>query len=212
MASVDDLCADLVRDRDRDRFIATLWAPAAARAGLLALHALDLEMLAVVRTTTEPMVGAIRLAWWRERLEGLDAGQVPAQPVLQALAANVLPAGVTGASLTGLEDAMLALLSDPHDHAGYVGQRGGSLFEAAARLLGGPADAARGLGEVWAAGELARLGEAPPVTALQPTPRVLRPLRALARLALHDLGAASPEPRGSTRRQLSIAGTMLIGR
>ena len=37
----------------------------------------------VVRTTREPMLGPIRLAWWRERLEELDAGAAPAEPRLQ---------------------------------------------------------------------------------------------------------------------------------
>ena len=152
----------LVRERDRDRYVATLWAPARARAGLFALHALDLELMAVVRSTTEPMLGQIRLAWWRERLEGLDAGTVPAQPVLQALAAAVLPAGVPGATLTGLEDAMLALLDSPLDVARHVQQRGRTLFGAAARLLGQGEHVAWQLGDLWANGEVARLGEPAP--------------------------------------------------
>lgn len=204
--------AALVRERDRDRYIATLWAPAAARDGLFALHALDLEMLAVVRTTTEPMLGQIRLAWWRERLEDLDAGVVPAQPVLQGLAAHVLPAGVTGASLTGLEDAMLALLATPPDLSSHVRQRGRILFGAAARLLGQGEDVAWQFGDMWASGELARTGESSSVP-VRPArgPRALRPLQALARLAARDIDGAGLEPRGSPGRQLSIARTMLTG-
>ncbi len=209
---MDDPVAALVRERDRDRYVATLWAPAAARAGLFALHALDLELMAVVRTTTEPMLGQIRLAWWRERLEGLDAGAVPAQPVLEALAAHVLPAGVTGASLTGLEDAMLALLAAPRDIAQHVQQRGRTLFGAAAAVLGQGADVAWQLGDLWASGEVARLGETPPLAVhLARVPRPLRSLRALAKLAARDLAAAAPEPRGTPRRQLAIAATMLTG-
>ena len=76
----DDYCAAAVRDGDLDRYLATLYAPSAARPGLFALHALDLEMAAVVRSTTEPMLGEIRLAWWREQLDKLDRQAPPAQP------------------------------------------------------------------------------------------------------------------------------------
>src|SRR5688500_15300158 len=98
MTAADD-CATLVRDRDRDRYLATLYAPAAVRPALFALHALDIELAAVVDPTTEPMLGQIRLAWWREQLQALDSGGVAAQPTLAALAAEVLPRGISGASL-----------------------------------------------------------------------------------------------------------------
>ena len=71
-----------VRVVDRDRYLVTLYAPPAARAGLFALFALDLELAQVVATTHEPMLGEIRLAWWREQLVRLDRAAVPAQPTL----------------------------------------------------------------------------------------------------------------------------------
>ena len=36
-------------------------------------------MADVVARSTEPALGAIKLAWWRERLEELDDGKVPAE-------------------------------------------------------------------------------------------------------------------------------------
>jgi hypothetical protein len=58
------------------------------------LFAIDAAMGEVVRSTREPMLGPIRLAWWRERLEELDEGSVaPAEPRLQA-AFEVLRAAV----------------------------------------------------------------------------------------------------------------------
>ena len=57
-------------------------------------------MADVVRTTSEPMLGAIRLAWWRERLEELDDGAPPPpEPRLQAVAYELLPRGVRGSEL-----------------------------------------------------------------------------------------------------------------
>ena len=84
-SNLDLVTAD-VKARDRDRYLSVLYAPAAARPALLALHGLDLELAQVVASTTEPMLGEIRLAWWRDALLALDAGQVPAQPLLALLA------------------------------------------------------------------------------------------------------------------------------
>ena len=93
--------AFLVEVADRDRWLSVLYAPAALRRALFAIHALDLELAKLATTTSDAMLGAIKLAWWRERLVDLDAGVVPAQPVLRALAADVLPRGVSGAVLAG---------------------------------------------------------------------------------------------------------------
>ena len=153
-----DPCAALVRDRDRDRYLATLYAPAEVRPALFALHALDLELAAVVATTTEAMLGEIRLAWWREALARLDTAPPPAQPVLAALAASALPLGVKGQALEPLEDAFLSLLLDERLSGAaldaHLDRRGGTLFGACATALGVAQPSARALGRVWALGQL----------------------------------------------------------
>jgi len=192
-----------VREGDRDRWLVTLWAPAAARAGLFALWALDLALVRVVETTTEPRLGEIRLAWWREALQRLDRAPPPPEPVLTALGAAVLPR-VVGAVLAGLEDGALAWLGG--DMAGAARLRGEALFAAAALLLGGddPGDA----GIAWASGDLARRGVG--VALAEPPRRLARALRPL--LALARLGARpATELPGALPRQLLIARTMLLG-
>ena len=72
---------------------ARLRARRRARPRVEALWRLDVTLGAVLATGREPMVSRIRLAWWREALERLDREPPPAEPVLQALAAHVLPAG-----------------------------------------------------------------------------------------------------------------------
>lgn len=227
-----DYCADLVRDRDRDRWLATLYAPAGVRPALFALHALDLELAAVVATTTEAMLGEIRLAWWREQLTRLDTGAVPAQPVLAALAAHALPLGVTGRSLEPLEDAFLSLLIDER-LAGkaldeHLDRRGGTLFGACATALGVARASAAVLGRAWALGELVRPEvKAPPIDphdaqriAAEPLPRqvvtALRPLAALARFAVSDTGRALSNGavglRGTVGRQARMLWTVAAGR
>jgi phytoene synthase len=227
-----DACAALVRARDRDRFLATLYAPAAARRALFALNALDLELAGVVATTTEAMLGEIRLAWWRESLTKLDTAPPPAQPVLAALAAHALPLGVRGQALEPLEDAFLALLLDGRlagraldDH---LDRRGGTLFGAWATVLGVAQPSARALGRVWALGQLVRPGiKAPPVDpddarriAAAPLPSrlapALRPLAALADFAVADvaraLGNRRPAVPGSAGRQARLLWRVVTGR
>lgn len=219
-----DHVAALVRERDLDRYLATLYAPPAARVGILALHALDLELAEVARSTTEPMLGQIRLAWWREQLQGLDAGTRPAQPVLTALAETVLTAGVTGASLEPFEDAWLAVLDD--DIAAHAEARA-RLFEVIATLLGstGASQAARRLGAGWAIADVARSGRAIDEKLLARADELLAPARlpaaakllsglaALARRDLAELRAGRmPGVRGTPGRQARLLWSIVTGR
>src|SRR5271157_5432659 len=60
--------AALVRRHDRDRFQTVLFAPAARREALFALYAFNYEIARVRESVTEPMIGQIRLEWWRESI------------------------------------------------------------------------------------------------------------------------------------------------
>lgn len=78
-------CADLVRLNDKDRFLASLFAPADRRIFLFALYAFDIEIARVRGLVHEPMAGNIRLQWWHEAMAGLRPGEADAHPVLTAL-------------------------------------------------------------------------------------------------------------------------------
>jgi len=84
--------AAAVRRGDRDRFLTALFAPAAARESLFALYAFNLEIAKVRETVSEPMLGRIRLQWWREAIDEIEAGKVREHPVVRALAKLVGPA------------------------------------------------------------------------------------------------------------------------
>ncbi|MCW5770270.1 MAG: squalene/phytoene synthase family protein [Rhodospirillaceae bacterium] len=87
MTSSLEHCADEVRRADYDRYLTTLFAPAAARPGLFALYAFNQEIAKVRDTVTEPVLGQIRLQWWREAITEIYVGKVRAHPVVEALAA-----------------------------------------------------------------------------------------------------------------------------
>ncbi len=198
------MVADELQARDRDRWLACLYAPAGARAGLMALFALDCELAQLVASTTEPMIGEIRLAWWRERLQDLDAGRAPAQPLLQALLAHALPV-LRGADMAELEDRWLGLIgSDTVPDAHISG--GGRLFALAARLLGGDAVEADALGRLWAAGAVPGGRTSAPL-------RLLRGLASLsARDAARSRAGLTREARGALARQWLLLKAVATGR
>jgi phytoene synthase len=96
-----------------DLGLALTYVPLRNRGALAALFAIDVAMGDVVRSTKEPMLGPIRLAWWRERLDELDEGtRAPAEPRLQAVERELLPRGISGHDIAGLEEGWLRLF-DP---------------------------------------------------------------------------------------------------
>jgi phytoene synthase len=66
--------AELVRQHDRDRFQTALFAPADRREALFALYAFNYEIARVREIVTQPMLGQIRLQWWREVIDAAYAG------------------------------------------------------------------------------------------------------------------------------------------
>ncbi|THD36529.1 MAG: hypothetical protein E7773_05815 [Sphingomonas sp.] len=143
---------------DPTRTLALSYAPADRRAALEALFALDAALGQVLRTTREPMVGQMRLAWWREALVRLDGAPAPGEPVLQALAADALPRGASGRVLAGMVDGWEPLLGTIDDAAlaDHARLRGGILFAQASAVLGaGARDAFDDAGRGWALGDLA---------------------------------------------------------
>lgn len=134
-------CAALVRDLDRDRWLATLFAPAAMRGSLNALFAFALEIGRVRDVAREPMPGEIRLQWWREVLEGKRDGEAAAHPVAAALVATIARHKLDAAGLAAFIDAYgfdlydepFKTLDDLDNHAALTD---GLLTSAAAKILG----------------------------------------------------------------------------
>jgi phytoene synthase len=209
-------------DLDPDRKLALAYVPAAVRPAVEALWRLDVAFAAILVTGTQPLISQMRFAWWREALERLDSASPPAEPVLQALAAYVLPK-VTGAELAAMEEGWLLLLSEDsltgEDLDLYGERRGGLLFAYTARLLGDPDFPVGRAGEVWALADLARhsrrVGEVKTPTPGPKIkwPRKLRPLGMLAMLARRDLKyvGQGPEKQGSPARMLRMVRHHLLG-
>src|SRR5207249_11122373 len=82
-------CERLVRASDKDRFLATLFAPKQHRPSLFALYAFNLEVARVRERVREPIAGQVRLQWWSDVLAGIGHGDVNANPVAAALLGTV---------------------------------------------------------------------------------------------------------------------------
>lgn len=88
--------AETVRRHDPDRFLLSMFAPAAARPDLWALYAFNHEIAKTRELVTETQLGLIRLQWWRDGIAAIYAGgPVLEHPVLlglqQAITAHNLP-------------------------------------------------------------------------------------------------------------------------
>jgi phytoene synthase len=156
-------CRRLIAETDKERYWATLYAPADRRDALYALYGFDHEISRVASVVREPMAGEIRLQWWREVLEGKRDEEAAANPVAAALLDVVRNFDVPAAQLIDVIDAHAADLYTERevDFEAYGAATDGAIMALAARILGGDnADAQHiathlGIGRVYAAAGLA---------------------------------------------------------
>jgi phytoene/squalene synthetase len=152
---VNDGLMGLVRDQDRARYLTTLYAPADKREKLWALHAFNVELSRVRELTSEPMLGEIRLTWWREAVEEAYAGQPRAHPVVKALLSvtDTVPRALLEEMIEGRFAEMSEDVPDMAALLAYARQTGGAQNAAAAHILGEKyADlgtVARDVGAAW---------------------------------------------------------------
>jgi phytoene synthase len=135
-------CAELVRANDRDRYLATLFAPAETRGALYALYAFNSEVSRVREAAREPLPGEIRLQWWSDVLRGERSGEASANPVASALLAAIGQHHIESGRLIDLIDARRFDLYDElmvsiGDLETYARQTSSALFALAAQILSG---------------------------------------------------------------------------
>lgn len=203
---------------DPEVTLAIAYAPAAARSGLEALFGFDRRLAAILATTTEPMIGQMRLTWWHDAVA--RASEIAGEPVLGALSVT----GADPAALQRIVTGWEALLDGDDDDAmaAYADARGGGLFAAAAEVLGAD-DPVAAAGAGWALVDLARhhsrsevAGKALAMARGQLADAPVRwsgagrPLGVLTKLARRDL--AGIEPQGSPRRIAAALALRLTGR
>lgn len=152
-------CGEEVRTHDHDRFLTCLFAPSARREDLFALYAFNLEVAKTAEVVSEPMLGRIRLQWWREALDGVYQGTPRKHAVVEPLAAAVkkcdLPRTLFDAIIDGRElDLEDEPLRDLQSFETYTAMTSAALTRLAAMVLGVKAEdalqAADHVGSAWA--------------------------------------------------------------
>ena len=135
-----DHCEALVRTGDKDRFLATLFAPQKYRRPLYALYAFNHEVARIRDVADEAMAGEVRLQWWRDVLGGAGQGDGAANPVAAALRDTVVRYRLSPAMLADLIDARdFDLYDEPMPSLAelelYAMRTSSTVIEMAARIL-----------------------------------------------------------------------------
>ncbi|MEP1572549.1 phytoene/squalene synthase family protein [Roseibium album] len=140
MTTDDDYAADIVRQYDRDRYLATLLAPEAQRPALMALYAFNAEIARIREVVSEPLPGEVRLQWWRDLLEGTEHGAVASNPVANTLTQTIATYRLPRPGLLAMTEARIFdLYDDPmpslNDLEGYLGETVSGLIQLACLVL-----------------------------------------------------------------------------
>jgi len=193
MDAEDDLDA-MVRRGDPDRWLASRFvADADARADIVALYALNIELARIAESVREPLMGEIRLTWWREAITEIYAGASPRRhPVVLALAEAVrrrdLPPGPFEAMIEArFADLEAEPFADMADIERYLDGAAGAPMALACAVLGAKdAPVAEPAARAWGLAGLARIRRLPNSVEGQ----------ALRERVADHLAAARPEAAG----------------
>lgn len=147
-AALANRLAASVRAADPDRYFATLFAPAGLRPHLFAFYAFNAEVARVAETVREPMLGAIRLEWWRETAEGAAKGAPRNHDVAKGLAAMLTERPVALADLEALIaarsfDSSADRFADFAALEIHLDATSGAVMRIAAQILGGKPEITR---------------------------------------------------------------------
>jgi len=162
----DDLDA-LIRRVDPDRWLSSRFiGNLEVRADVVAIYAFDQELARAPRVASNPLLGEIRLTWWREALEEIFEGRpVRRHPAAQALAVAVQRRGLPRGVLEAMIDARYRELDPaPMSEAellDWARDTGGLGAQLAAQALDPATEAKMALagGSAWALGK--RLADHP---------------------------------------------------
>lgn len=106
MADFETLRQEL-RGLDGDLYLCHLFAPADKRDALLVLYHLYADIARIPASVSDPMIGAIRLQWFRDLLDGVADGESRGAPIGEALLVHPLAKNHLMPLIDGREAALL---------------------------------------------------------------------------------------------------------
>jgi len=131
-----------LRQHDRDRYQIALFARSERRDALFALYAFNYEVARIREAVREPMLGLVRLQWWRDALDEIYAGKPPRRhEVVAPLAAAIAAHGLSQAYFSALLEARAQDMDEAPPESlealeNYAAGTSGSLVLLALEVLG----------------------------------------------------------------------------
>jgi len=140
-SAIDRDVIEAARSGEPERYLAATLAPEPHRAALIALAAFSADLRRIAIIVKEPMMGEIRLQWWRETIEGFTGEGAVAHPIAEALRGAVRTYNLPTAPLIGMTEARaFDLYPDPMpDRASfddYLAKTEAAPFQLALTVLG----------------------------------------------------------------------------
>lgn len=219
---MDDDLDDLIRRVDPDRWLSSRFiGDPALRADVIAVYAYDHELARAPKVASNPLLGEIRLTWWREMLdEAYEGRPVRRHPTAQALAAAIARRGLPREPLEAMIDGRYRELDatpmSAEETLAWGRDTAGQAAEAAAMILapGSQTGPARAGGSAWALGR--RAVDDPKLTrvaqkALKGAREAVRKLHPSAFPAVAHTALVG-HPRGPLRDRLRITVAVARGR
>jgi phytoene synthase len=145
-------CERILREGDRDHWLACLFAPSEKRRYLHAIYAFCHEIAGVREKVTQPLLGEMRLRWWMDALEaptGVETmGGAHAHPVADALLDAIERNNLPRAHLLDIIEAhIFDLYDDAMDGVAeleiYCSRTSARPMRLSAQILSGDGDVAR---------------------------------------------------------------------
>ena len=135
-------CKALARQVDRDRYLSALFASKEKRRYLFSIAAFNFEIARIRDHVTEPMIGELRLQWWRDAVDGRAAGDATRSPIASALIDTIKHFDLPRAYFHEIIDARaFDLYGDPMPTLArletYLNSTSTSLMQLGAQILAG---------------------------------------------------------------------------
>jgi 15-cis-phytoene synthase len=187
---------DIQSDLSPPARLAIAYAPRPVRRALSLLLRFDARFASVVGRASEPIIGQMKLAWWRDAVLRDAAMQPKGEPLIREL--GEYQGQIPPSAIEQLVCAWEILLADdqwsPETIREFAGRRGAAVFQTYADMVGVPHDV-NGLGTEWAIDDLRMQfgGRVPdlPLRVSLPNPKTRR-LRPLTILATSVCGVSGP--------------------
>lgn len=139
MADFETLRQEL-RGLDGDLYLCHLFAPAERRDALLVLYHLYADIARIPASVSDPMIGAIRLQWFRDLLDAVAEGESRGAPIGEALLAHPLAKKGVMPLIDGREAALPEGTRSLEELEVEAAQVGPALMRLSAQILNSDVD------------------------------------------------------------------------